>query len=89
MRVVNELGTVNGKPAKFAVIVSSSTSIAIGLVFLVLILVFCQEFSLAFISSAIIKEAVSKLVFLLAFTILVLLNPSACVLPMRTKSLKP
>ena len=77
---MNEIGTVNGKAAKFAMI---------GLVFLVLILVFFQEFSLAFTSSAIIKEAVSKLVFLLAFTILVLLNPSACVFPMRTKRLKP
>lgn len=70
VRVANELGTGNGKAAKFAVIVSASTSTAIGLVFLVLIILLRQEFALAFTSSAIIKEAVSKLAVLLAFTIL-------------------
>jgi MATE family multidrug resistance protein len=52
VRVANELGTGNGKAAKFAVIVSSTTSTAIGVVFMVLILVFGHEFALAFTSSA-------------------------------------
>jgi MATE family multidrug resistance protein len=70
VRVANELGIGNGKAAKFAMIVSATTSTAIGVVLMVLILVFRQEFALAFTSSAIIKEAVSKLAILLAFTIL-------------------
>ena len=69
MRVANELGAGNGKGAKFAVIVSASTSSAIGSVFLVLILVFRQDFALIFTSSTIVIHAVSKLAILLAFTI--------------------
>jgi len=70
VRVANELGAGNGKGAKFAVIVSASTSSAIGIVFLVLILMFRQDMALVFTSSTIIIKAVSKLAILLAFTIL-------------------
>eukprot|EP00253_Pinus_taeda_P006322 PITA_06322 len=70
VRVANELGARNGKGAKFAVIVCASTSSAIGIVFLVLIVVFRQYFAEVFTSSTIIIEAVSKLAILLAFTIL-------------------
>jgi MATE family multidrug resistance protein len=70
VRVANELGAGNGKGAKFAVIVSASTSSAIGIVFWVLILVFRQDLALVFTSSTIIINAVSKLAILLAFTIL-------------------
>lgn len=70
VRVANELGTGNGKAAKFAVIVSTTTSTAIGVVVMLLILVFRQEFALAFTSSAIIQNAVCKLAVLLAFAIL-------------------
>uniref|UniRef100_A0A0D6R1H8 Protein DETOXIFICATION n=1 Tax=Araucaria cunninghamii TaxID=56994 RepID=A0A0D6R1H8_ARACU len=70
VRVANELGSGNGKGAKFAVIVAVTTSMAIGLIFWVLILTFRNDFALVFTDSAIIIEAVSKLAYLLAFTIL-------------------
>jgi len=70
VRVANELGAGNGRGAKFAVFVSASTSSVIGIVFLVLILVFRQDFALVFTSSTTIIDAVSKLAILLAFTIL-------------------
>lgn len=70
VRVANELGGGNGKGAKFAVIVSVSTSCAIGLVFWVLILVFRGDFAVIFTDSEVIIKAVSKLAYLLSFTIL-------------------
>lgn len=70
VRVANELGSGNGKGAKFAVIVSVTTSCAIGLVFWVLILVFRNDFAIIFTDSTVIIEAVSKLAYLLSFTIL-------------------
>eukprot|EP00253_Pinus_taeda_P000631 PITA_00631 len=70
VRVANELGAGNGKGAKFAVIVSASTSSAIGIFFLVLILAFRKDFALLFTSSTVIIKAVSKLANLLAFTVL-------------------
>ncbi|GLJ39521.1 hypothetical protein SUGI_0807630 [Cryptomeria japonica] len=70
VRVANELGSGNGKGAKFAVIVAVTTSMVIGLLFWVLILTFRNDFALIFTQSAIIIEAVSKLAYLLSFTIL-------------------
>jgi Na+-driven multidrug efflux pump len=52
------------------VIVSASTSSAIGIVFWVLIVVFRHDLAQVFTSSTIIMDAVSKLSILLAFTIL-------------------
>ncbi|XP_068637287.1 protein DETOXIFICATION 27-like isoform X2 [Aristolochia californica] len=70
VRVANELGAGNGRGAKFATIVSVSTSIVIGLFFWVLIMVLHDKFALIFTTSPIIIGAVNKLAVLLAFTIL-------------------
>ncbi|XP_068641886.1 protein DETOXIFICATION 27-like isoform X2 [Aristolochia californica] len=70
VRVANELGAGNGKGAKFATIVSVSTSIVIGLFFWVLIVALHDKFALIFTTSPIIIDAVNKLAVLLAFTIL-------------------
>ncbi|XP_022978481.1 protein DETOXIFICATION 27-like isoform X2 [Cucurbita maxima] len=70
VRVANELGAGNGKGAKFAAIVSSATSLIIGLVFCCLIVLLRDKFGLLFSSSAIVLQEVNKLSILLAFTIL-------------------
>ncbi|CAK9320562.1 unnamed protein product [Citrullus colocynthis] len=70
VRVANELGAGNGKRAKFAAIVSSATSLIIGLVFCCLIVIFHNKFGLVFSSSNIVVQEVNKLSILLAFTIL-------------------
>lgn len=70
MRIANELGAGNGRGAKFAIIVSATTSSAIGVVFWVLIVVFRQDFALLFTSSSVIRDTVSRMAILLAFTIL-------------------
>jgi multidrug resistance protein, MATE family len=68
--VANELGAGNGKGARFATVVSSTTSLVIGLVFWVLIMAFHNNFALVFTSSAVVLDAVDNLAVLLAFTIL-------------------
>eukprot|EP01018_Ginkgo_biloba_P028745 Gb_22188 [translate_table: standard] len=70
VRVANELGAGHGRGAKFAVIVAVTTSTAIGIVFWVLILTFRRQFAIVFTDSSVIQDAVSRLAFLLAFTIL-------------------
>nr|XP_043637537.1 protein DETOXIFICATION 27-like [Erigeron canadensis] len=70
VRVANELGAGNGKGAKFAMIVSVTTSTVIGLFFCLLIMLFHNELALIFTSSEPVLKAVSKLSLLLAFTIL-------------------
>ncbi|KAL5218169.1 hypothetical protein ABZP36_018853 [Zizania latifolia] len=70
VRVANELGAGNGKGARFATIVSSVTSLVIGLFFWVLIVGLHDKFALIFTSSAVVLEAVDNLAVLLAFTIL-------------------
>ncbi|XP_028091235.1 protein DETOXIFICATION 27-like isoform X2 [Camellia sinensis] len=70
VRVANELGAGNAKGAKFATIVAVMTSLAIGLFFWLLILIFHNEIALIFTSSKPILEAVDKLSMLLAFTLL-------------------
>ncbi|KAH9664443.1 protein DETOXIFICATION 27 [Citrus sinensis] len=70
VRVSNELGAGNGKGARFATIVSVVTSIAIGVFFFILILIFHNELALIFSSSEAILQVVSKMSILLAFTIL-------------------
>ena len=70
MRVANELGAGNGEGAKFATIVSSATSLLLGLVFCCLIVIFHNSFGLIFSSSAVVLQEVDKLTILLALTIL-------------------
>ncbi|KAL5705449.1 Protein DETOXIFICATION 27 [Ranunculus cassubicifolius] len=70
VRVANELGAGNGKAAKFATTVSVITSVIIGLIFCVLIMVFRDKIALIFTSSGEVITAVDKLAVLLALTIL-------------------
>lgn len=70
VRVANELGAGNGKGAKFATIVSVTTSVIIGLVFWLLIMFFHDKLTWIFTSSEPVLEAVNKLSILLAFTVL-------------------
>ncbi|KAF5769367.1 putative multi antimicrobial extrusion protein [Helianthus annuus] len=70
VRVANELGAGNGKGARFATIVSVTTSTIIGVVFWILILLFHNELALIFTNSEPVLDAVSQLSLLLAFTIL-------------------
>ncbi|KAI5669796.1 hypothetical protein M9H77_19649 [Catharanthus roseus] len=70
VRVANELGAGNGKAAKFATIVSVTTSALIGLVFCLLILILHNQIGLIFSNSKPVLDAVNKLSILLAITIL-------------------
>ncbi|KAH7520481.1 hypothetical protein FEM48_Zijuj08G0148400 [Ziziphus jujuba var. spinosa] len=70
VRVANELGAGNGKGAKFATIVSVTTSIIIGIFFWFLILIFHNEIALIFSTSKPVLQEVNKLSILLAVTIL-------------------
>ncbi|KMT08611.1 hypothetical protein BVRB_6g138880 [Beta vulgaris subsp. vulgaris] len=70
VRVANELGAGNGRGAKFATIIAVMTSIAIGLFFWLLVLIFHQKISFIFSTSPPVIEEVKKLSVLLAFTIL-------------------
>ncbi|KAK3159915.1 hypothetical protein QOZ80_1BG0052720 [Eleusine coracana subsp. coracana] len=70
VRVSNELGAGNGKGARFAAIVSSTTSVVIGLFFWVLIMVLHDKIALIFTASRVVLDAVDELSVLLAFTIL-------------------
>ncbi|CAL4957293.1 unnamed protein product [Urochloa decumbens] len=70
VRVANELGAGNGKGAKFAATVSSTTSLVIGLFFWVLIMVLHDKIALIFTTSVVMLDAVDKLSLLLAFTVL-------------------
>ncbi|CAL9132357.1 unnamed protein product [Musa textilis] len=70
VRVANELGAGNGKGARFATIVSVTTSSVIGLFFCVLIVLLHDKFAFVYTSSSVVLEAVDKLSVLLAFTIL-------------------
>jgi len=54
VRVANELGAGNGKGARFATIVSSITSLVIGLFFWVLIMGLHDKFALIFTSSSVV-----------------------------------
>ncbi|KAJ6433968.1 hypothetical protein OIU84_017640 [Salix udensis] len=70
VRVSNELGKGNAKAARFSIKVALVTSVIIGILFCVLCLVFSDEISSLFTSSAQIAESVSKLHVLLAFSVL-------------------
>ena len=68
--MANELGAGNGKGARFATIVSTVTSLVIGLFFWVLVMGLHDKLALIFTSSAVVLDAVNNLAILLAFTIL-------------------
>ncbi|KAG2542875.1 protein DETOXIFICATION 27-like [Panicum virgatum] len=70
VRVANELGAGNGRAARFATIVSSVTSLVIGLFFWVLIMGLHDKFAFIFTSSSVVLDAVDHLSVLLAFTVL-------------------
>ncbi|CAO2828226.1 unnamed protein product [Amaranthus hypochondriacus] len=70
VRVGNELGAGNGKGAKFATIVSITTSVAIGLFFWLLVLCLHEYIAFIFSTSPPVLAEVKKLTLLLAFTIL-------------------
>ncbi|KAK3123694.1 hypothetical protein QOZ80_8AG0634680 [Eleusine coracana subsp. coracana] len=70
VRVANELGAGSGKGARFAIVVSITTSVVLGFVFWCLILYFNDHFALLFTSSKVVLDAVHKLSVLLAFTVL-------------------
>lgn len=70
VRVANELGSGNGRGAKFATAVAVIQSTVIGLFFWILIIFFHNEFALIFSTSKPVLEAVHKLAILLAFTVL-------------------
>ncbi|XP_077215153.1 protein DETOXIFICATION 33-like [Tasmannia lanceolata] len=68
VRVSNELGAGNPQTAKFAVMVVSITSIALGVVCMAIILITRNDFPLLFTSSSAVAKEVTKLSGLLAFT---------------------
>nr|XP_027095211.1 protein DETOXIFICATION 27-like [Coffea arabica] len=70
VRVANELGGGDGKAAKFATIVSVVQSTLIGFFFCGLTMMFHDKIALIFTSSAEVIEAVDRLSYLLAITIL-------------------
>nr|CAB3483280.1 unnamed protein product [Digitaria exilis] len=70
VRVANELGAGSGKGARFAIVVSITTSVLIGIIFWCVILYFNDQFALLFTSSKVVLGAVHKLSVLLAFTVL-------------------
>jgi MATE family multidrug resistance protein len=70
VRVANELGAANGKGARFATIVSTTTSFVIGLFISLLALIFHDKVAMMFTSSDVVIGAVDSLSVLLALTIL-------------------
>ncbi|XP_061988742.1 protein DETOXIFICATION 26-like isoform X2 [Rosa rugosa] len=70
VRVANELGASNAKGAKFATTVSVLTSLAVGLLFCLIIIVFHEKLAMIFTSSIPVIAMVNDLSVLLAFTIL-------------------
>ena len=70
MRVANELGAGNGRGARFAMIISVTESLIIGIVFSMLVVFLHDQIGWIFSSSDTIIKAVNDLSILLAFTIL-------------------
>ncbi|CAN6174634.1 unnamed protein product [Urochloa humidicola] len=70
VRVANELGAANGQGAKFATIVSTTTSFLISIFASLLALIFHDKLALIFSSSKAVIHAVDGISVLLAFTIL-------------------
>ncbi len=70
MRVSNELGAGNARTAKFAVVVVSITSIAIGVVCMAVVYATRDYFPYLFTSSEAVAEETTKLAVLLGITVL-------------------
>ncbi|KAF8694721.1 hypothetical protein HU200_037807 [Digitaria exilis] len=70
VRVANELGAANGLGAKFATIVSMTTSFLISLFISSLVLIFHDKLGIVFSSSEAVIHAVDNISILLALTIL-------------------
>lgn len=70
VRVANELGAGSGKGARFAMIISVTQSLIIGIIFAVLVVLLRDQIGWIFSSSETITKAVTDLSILLAFTIL-------------------
>jgi len=70
VRVANELGAANGQGAKFATIVSTTTSFLISLFVSLLALIFHDKLAIIFSSSQAVIDAVDHISVLLALTIL-------------------
>nr|VDD34149.1 unnamed protein product [Brassica oleracea] len=70
IRVANELGAGSGKRARFAMIVSVTQSLLIGIIFSVLVVFLHDQIGWIFSSSETVIKAVNDLSILLAFTIL-------------------
>lgn len=70
VRVANELGAGNGKGAKFASIVSATTSLVIGLVLCSVIMISHEKLAIIFTSSNAVLGEVDNLAILLGITIL-------------------
>ncbi|KAL0709310.1 hypothetical protein Bca4012_016288 [Brassica carinata] len=70
VRVANELGAGNGRGARFAMVVSVTESLVIGIIFSVLVLFLHDQIGWIFSSSETVIKAVTDLSVLLAFTIL-------------------
>ncbi|XVF06717.1 hypothetical protein REPUB_Repub06bG0074800 [Reevesia pubescens] len=70
VRVANELGRGNAKAVKFSIKTILGTSIAFGVVFWILCLVFGDQLSYLFTTDEDVAKAVSSLSTLLAFSIL-------------------
>ncbi|KAG7532818.1 Multi antimicrobial extrusion protein [Arabidopsis thaliana x Arabidopsis arenosa] len=70
VRVSNELGAGNGKRARFAMIISVTQSLIIGIIISVLIYFLLDQIGWIFSSSETVLKAVNNLSILLAFAIL-------------------
>ncbi|XP_073014715.1 protein DETOXIFICATION 24-like [Primulina eburnea] len=70
VRVANELGRGDAKAVKFAIKVILSTSVALGLIFWILCLVFGKKIGYVFSNDENVAQTVSDLSILLAFSVL-------------------
>ncbi|WVZ55600.1 hypothetical protein U9M48_006240, partial [Paspalum notatum var. saurae] len=70
VRVANELGAGNGKGARFAMFVSTTTSFLISLSISILTLIFHDKLAMIYTSSEAVIDAVDDISILLAITIL-------------------
>lgn len=70
VRVSNELGAGKPRTAKFAVVVVSITSVAIGIVCMIIVFATRDYFPYLFTSSDAVAKETSKLAILLGFTVL-------------------
>ncbi|XP_024029583.1 protein DETOXIFICATION 34 [Morus notabilis] len=68
VRVSNELGSGHPRAAKYSVIVTCIESLCIGIIFASIILLTKDRFAIIFTDSEEMKEAVSRLAFLLGIT---------------------